>query len=179
MTTVNFMEKHIQVCLFKNQSLVINNHNNHNNHNNTINIVLNSYERPYIDHLMIDGENMIKNRSEIYRNTYYNDNYPQNHSILYDEVANTVKFYDNNDKYNEITLPKFYNKVSYALDKIQGILLDRIYIDPVKHEEESIKLDKTYSIHENSTMIKCSDITINNARIPIRTRQLIEEQKNV
>jgi hypothetical protein len=174
-TEVDFMKKHMEKCIFKDQYQMIN--KPEINITNNINIILNSYASPTIDYLIKDVDNLAKNRSEIYRKTYYNINYPENHTIMYDRETNNVRFYENNNNYTDVPLDKSYGKIGWSLDKIQEYLLGYKYPDSDELRKEYAKMDVNINIDEAMNKNKCIQITLDNNKIPMQTRQLIENQK--
>jgi hypothetical protein len=146
-----------------------NNNNNNNNITNNIQINLNNYDNPNCDFLTIEQKNkFLKDRYkgliDFITFVYFNESYPENHTILYTNLRSKFgQIYKNNkwmieeidniaDKLNEYS----FDKLSEHLDKIKG--------DKSKAELFEKDIDKGESFIEHFT----SNDTTKQARTNIK-----------
>ncbi len=177
-TNKNFMKEHLKECIFKDQHInSVIQLDQSTTINNTFNIInLNSYSNPNMDCLQYNPK-LITNRAYIYKSIYFNKDYPENNSILFDSENNVIRLYDNNEKYSTVKLDELQDKISTPLDRAQDYLL-RTGIDD---QDEFKKIDnlitETYSEEERKNRDKYIQITIDHKKIPEDTKRKIEEIK--
>jgi len=169
-TTVDFMKKHLETC--PNKSTITSITNNYII--NTI-IQLNSYQQPYLSHLVY-SKALLLNRIELLKLTYFNVNIPQNHGIVDIPGTAITRFYKDNNKYDEVPCDKLANKISSMLDSLQNFLLN---ISNVIGEDKALlikELDSTYGEIEQMNMAVYSQIIRDLSNISRETRKIIDQQ---
>ncbi len=169
-TTVNFMRKHLETC--PNKSTITSITNNYITNNN---IQLNSYQQPYLSHLKYSKE-LLLDRVELLRLTYYNTEVPQNHGIVSVPNTSMTRFYNSNDKYEEIHIDKLPIKISCILDRIQEYLLNRSNVIGEEKRLIEQELDNAYSEIEKMNLKVYPQIIRDFSIISQETRKIINQQ---
>jgi len=187
MTRKNHMEEHLKVCTVKNTSANadirhvqnnIQNINIQNIQNNYINIVINPYNNPSTNHLVYN-ENLVKNRIELFKQVYLNDQVPENHSLVYDQDSQKIKVYKNKNEYDLVEIEKLGVKVSSPLDKIQVELIRDNVADKELADKINAFIDLTYDEYETKNIPRYGVIALECKRIPIKTWYNIEKNKEL
>jgi len=177
-TRINFMEEHIKICAHK-PAIVEKEHTTINNvciNNVNINIQINSYESPSIDHIVYSRELML-DRPKIFKITFFDPLHIENHSIIFDKVSNKLYLYYNNEARNikDKDDNKLKNTMSYIMDKVEDRILKHNFKDVKVYEAELEKLGYGYGEREEKNFPKYLSILDDYSDIPLQTRKLIEQ----
>ncbi len=175
-TSINFMQKHLDICKYEQPNTIINNNNTNNNTNNIqININLRSFTDPVLNHLNYE-EKLILDRPRILEKLHFNPNVPENHSLKYDSLKNNFRIYIKNDKYVEVPFDQIISKIAVSLDNAQTYMLDKEFLDSSEHDKASTRINRTYSEYEKNNESKYIQIIKDGSTIVERTHKLIELQ---
>jgi len=120
-----------------NSNNTTNNVENQQNITNNIQITLNNYDQPNCEFLTIDQKNkFLKDRYkgllDFITYVYFNDAYPENHTILYTNLRSKYGQIYKNNKW-------FIEEIDLIADKLNEYSFDKLseHLDEIKNDDES------------------------------------------
>jgi hypothetical protein len=184
--TKNNSNQPININITNNNSTNTQNNNTNNTQNNTINntLNLNNYDNPNCDFLTMEQKNkFLKDRYkgliDFITFVYFNEAYPENHTILYTNLRSKFGHIYKNNKWFIEEIDMIADKLNdYSFDKLSGHL-DTIKEDKDKAEKYEKEIDRGEKFVEHFT----SNDTIKESRTNIKkliynNKDMIEKTKD-
>jgi hypothetical protein len=156
LNNINNLDRESLIKLLLEKQQVINNTNSNNNNNNTntiqninnqqnitnVQITLNNYDKPNCDFLTIEQKNkFLKDRYkgllDFITYVYFNEAYPENHTILYTNLRSKYGQIYKNNKWMIEEIDEIADKLNeYSFDKLSE------HLDEIKNDENAEKYKK-------------------------------------